>query len=157
MYKRPVFGVCNGFQILCESHLLPGVLLRNNNQQYISKNIYLRGAGDQGRALMIPIAHGEGRYHADEHTLDGLELNNQVVYRYCDAKGNIVPAANPNGSVRNIAGISNKAGNVIGMMPHPERACTEALGNVDGKLVLQALFLHKKAETISRETQLINF
>jgi phosphoribosylformylglycinamidine synthase len=152
-----VYGVCNGFQILCESHLLPGVLLRNNNQQYISKNIYLRGAGDQGRALKIPIAHGEGRYYADEKTLDGLEANNQVLYRYSDANGNIEPSANPNGSVRNIAGIINKAGNVIGMMPHPERACSEALGNVDGKLVLQALYLHKRAESVSRESQLINF
>ncbi|HTQ28190.1 MAG TPA: phosphoribosylformylglycinamidine synthase subunit PurQ [Puia sp.] len=152
-----VLGVCNGFQILCESHLLPGVLLRNNNQQYISRNIYLRGAGDQGRALMIPIAHGEGRYYADEKTLDQLESNDQVIYRYCDANAVISPSSNPNGSLRNIAGICNKTRNVFGMMPHPERACSDLLDNTDGKLILQALFLHKKAGAASREAQLVNF
>jgi len=135
-----VLGVCNGFQILCESHLLPGVLLRNNNQQYICKNIYLKGLGTD-RPLKIPIAHGEGRYFADDKTLDKLETNNQVIYRYCDEKGNIVPEANPNGATRNIAGISNQNGNVFGMMPHPERACSEALGNTDGKKILQALLI----------------
>jgi phosphoribosylformylglycinamidine synthase subunit PurQ / glutaminase len=152
-----VLGVCNGFQILCESHLLPGVLLRNNNQQYISRNIYIRGAGDEGRALKIPIAHGEGRYYADEKTLDSLESNGQVLYRYCDASGVINPFSNPNGSLRNIAGICNKTRNVFGMMPHPERACTEALDNIDGRNILQTLFLQKKTESVSRETQLINF
>src|ERR1700761_3837042 len=137
-----VLGVCNGFQILCESHLLPGALLRNANQQFISSNIYLRGAGDEGRALKLPIAHGEGRYYADEKTLDQLEAGNQVVYRYCDAEGRFDAAANPNGSLRNIAGICNKTRNVFGMMPHPERACSEALGNVDGKAILRALFIH---------------
>ena len=135
-----VLGVCNGFQILCESHLLPGVLLRNNNQQYICKNIFLKGPGSD-RPLKIPIAHGEGRYYADEKTLDKLEANNQVIYRYCDEKGNIVPEANPNGAIRNIAGISNQNGNVFGMMPHPERACSEALGNTDGKKILQTLLM----------------
>jgi len=135
-----VLGVCNGFQILCESHLLPGVLLRNNNQQYICKNIYLKGLGSD-RPLKIPIAHGEGRYYADEKTLDKIEANNQVIYRYCDEKGNLVPEANPNGATRNIAGISNQNGNVFGMMPHPERACSESLGNTDGKKILQALLM----------------
>jgi len=135
-----VLGVCNGFQILCESHLLPGVLLRNNNQQYICKNIYIKGLGSD-RPLKIPIAHGEGRYYADEKTLDKIEANNQVIYRYCDEKGNIVPEANPNGATRNIAGISNQNGNVFGMMPHPERACSESLGNTDGKKILQALLM----------------
>jgi len=135
-----VLGVCNGFQILCESHLLPGVLLRNSNQQYICKNVFLKGIGSD-KALKIPIAHGEGRYYADENTLDQLELNNQVIYRYCDAQGNIVEQANPNGATRNIAGISNKNGNVFGMMPHPERACSQALGNTDGKKILQALLM----------------
>jgi len=135
-----VLGVCNGFQILCESHLLPGVLLRNSNQQYICKNVFLKGIGSD-KALKIPIAHGEGRYYADEKTLDQLELNNQVIYRYCDAQGNIVEQANPNGATRNIAGISNKNGNVFGMMPHPERACSQALGNTDGKKILQALLM----------------
>ncbi|HTI08898.1 MAG TPA: phosphoribosylformylglycinamidine synthase subunit PurQ [Puia sp.] len=138
-----VLGVCNGFQILCESHLLPGALLRNANQQFIGKNIFLRGEGDQGRALKIPIAHGEGRYYADEKTLDELEAGGQVIYRYADENGVINGAGNPNGALRNIAGICNKTRNVFGMMPHPERACSEALGNTDGKAILQALFLHQ--------------
>jgi phosphoribosylformylglycinamidine synthase subunit PurQ / glutaminase len=142
-----VFGVCNGFQILCESHLLPGALLRNANQQFISKNIYLRGAGDKGKALKIPIAHGEGCYFADDPTLDELEANGQVIYRYSDEKGNILAAANPNGSFRNIAGIRNKDGNVFGMMPHPERACTEALGNIDGQTILRTLFINPAVPT----------
>ena len=135
-----VLGVCNGFQILCESHLLPGALLRNANQQFISKNVYLRGEGDQGKALMIPIAHGEGRYYADEKTLDELEANGQVIYRYADEGGVVGVAGNPNGSLRNIAGICNKARNVYGMMPHPERACNKSLGNEDGRKVFAHLF-----------------
>lgn len=141
-----VFGVCNGFQILCESHLLPGALLRNANRQFISRNIYLRGAGDKGKALKIPIAHGEGRYYADDRTLDELEAGDQVIYRYSDENGNVVPVANPNGSLRNIAGICNKDRNVFGMMPHPERACSEALGNVDGQQILRTLFIHAAAQ-----------
>jgi phosphoribosylformylglycinamidine synthase subunit PurQ / glutaminase len=140
-----VFGVCNGFQILCESHLLPGALLRNANQQFISRNIYLRGAGDKGHALKIPIAHGEGCYYADDRTLDELEAGNQVIYRYSDEYGNIGAGANPNGSLRNIAGICNNDRNVFGMMPHPERACSEALGNTDGQAILRALFIHTAA------------
>jgi phosphoribosylformylglycinamidine synthase I len=146
-----VLGVCNGFQILCESHLLPGALLRNANQQFVSKNIWLRGAGDDGRALRIPIAHGEGLYYADDATLDELEANNQVIYRYCDEAGNIDIAANPNGSLRNIAGICNRARNVFGMMPHPERACSEALANIDGRAILRTLFIDavRKPVTLS--------
>ena len=151
-----VLGVCNGFQILCESHLLPGALLRNANQQFISKNVYLRGEGDQGNALMIPIAHGEGRYYADEKTLDELEANNQVIYRYADAKGAINAAGNPNGSLRNIAGICNKERNVFGMMPHPERACSEALGNIDGKAILQTLFIGKGQPSVRKAAGLVN-
>lgn len=132
-----VFGVCNGFQILCESHLLPGVLLRNANQKFICKNVFIAGA--DGRPLQIPIAHGEGRYYADTATLDALELNGQIRYRYCDAQGQFTAAANPNGSLRNIAGISNKAGNVLGMMPHPERATSALLGNTDGIAILKTL------------------
>lgn len=142
-----VFGVCNGFQILCESHLLPGALLRNANRQFISKNIWLRGAGDKGRALTIPIAHGEGRYYADDKTLDELEANGQVIYRYSDENGNIIADANPNGSLRHIAGICNKDRNVFGMMPHPERACSEALGNIDGQAILRTLFINAAAHT----------
>jgi phosphoribosylformylglycinamidine synthase I len=152
-----VLGVCNGFQVLCESHLLPGALLRNANQQFISKNIWLRGAGDNGRALKIPIAHGEGRYYADEKTLDQLEANGQVIYRYADEEGDINADANPNGSLRSIAGICNATRNVFGMMPHPERACSEALGNIDGKAILQSLFINAKAKLVAREAGLVNF
>jgi phosphoribosylformylglycinamidine synthase I len=142
-----VLGVCNGFQILCESHLLPGVLLRNANRQYISKNIYLRGEGDQGNPLMIPIAHGEGRYYADEQTLDELEAGQQVIYRYADKYGVVNEAGNPNGALRNIAGICNRERNVFGMMPHPERACSTNLGNVDGRAILRTLFIDRKPES----------
>src|SRR4028119_1222827 len=123
-----VLGVCNGFQILCESHLLPGVLLRNANQQFICRNTYLKGIGSPDNALKIPVAHGEGRYYADEHILDELENNNQVIYRYCDQAGTIKDSANPNGAMRNIAGICNATRNVFGMMPHPERASSEKTG-----------------------------
>jgi phosphoribosylformylglycinamidine synthase subunit PurQ / glutaminase len=132
-----VLGVCNGFQILCESHLLPGVLLRNANMQFICQNVYI--TGEEGRALKIPIAHGEGRYYADSATLDKLENNNQVIYRYCDENGLITDAANPNGSTRNIAGICNETRNVFGMMPHPERASNALLGNIDGREILKTL------------------
>lgn len=135
-----VLGVCNGFQILCESHLLPGVLLRNANQQFVCKNVYIKGVGSD-KALQIPVAHGEGRYFADEATLDRLEANDQVIYRYCDASGNLTAEANPNGALRNIAGIRNAAGNVFGMMPHPERACSSTLGNIDGRVVINALLM----------------
>ena len=133
-----VLGVCNGFQILCESHLLPGALLRNNNQQYVCKNLYIKDVQD--KVYKIPIAHGEGRYYADDATLDVLEKNNQVLFLYCDEKGNVVPEANPNGSVRNIAGICNETRNVFGMMPHPERACSSLLGNTDGRKIFEILF-----------------
>jgi phosphoribosylformylglycinamidine synthase subunit PurQ / glutaminase len=136
-----VLGVCNGFQILCESHLLPGVLLRNANQQFICRNIYLK-APNENKALKIPIAHGEGRYYADEAVLDKLEANNQVIYRYCDEDGKITAEANPNGALRNIAGIRNEQGNVFGMMPHPERATAQSLGNIDGKIILQKLLMN---------------
>jgi phosphoribosylformylglycinamidine synthase subunit PurQ / glutaminase len=136
-----VFGVCNGFQILCESHLLPGVLMRNGNQQYICKNVFLKGWGSEDKPLKIPIAHGEGRYYADDSVLDRLEANGQVIYRYCDEQGNITPEANPNGASRNIAGITNENRNVFGMMPHPERASSPALGNVDGRIILETLLI----------------
>ncbi|MBN8857261.1 MAG: phosphoribosylformylglycinamidine synthase subunit PurQ [Sphingobacteriales bacterium] len=138
-----VLGVCNGFQILCEAGLLPGVLLRNENMKFVCRNIFIRGNDDV--VLKIPVAHGEGRFYADNATLDKLEANGQVIYRYCDENGNITSEANPNGSLRNIAGISNAAGNVFGMMPHPERACNAALGNVDGVKVLKDLLFSEKA------------
>lgn len=135
-----VLGVCNGFQILCESGLLPGVLLQNANQQFVCKNVFIKN--DSGAALKIPVAHGEGRFHADEATLNELEANGQVIFRYCDERGNIDAAHNPNGAIRNIAGISNKKRNVFGMMPHPERATSQALSNLDGKLVFEILGLN---------------
>lgn len=134
-----VLGICNGFQILCESHLLPGVLLRNAGHTFVCRNIYLKG-GSGGKTLKIPIAHGEGRYYADEETLNGLEANKQIVYRYCDENGAVTAASNPNGSIRNIAGICNAGRNVFGMMPHPERASSAELGNTDGLAVLHELF-----------------
>jgi phosphoribosylformylglycinamidine synthase len=105
---------------------------------------------------MIPIAHGEGRYYADEKTLDELEANGQVIYRYADASGVVNAAGNPNGSLRNIAGICNKARNVFGMMPHPERACSEALGNIDGKAILKALFVDMNQPSVRKEAVLVN-
>jgi len=135
-----VLGVCNGFQILCESGLLPGVLLPNGHQQFVCKNIHLKNkAGD---IYTIPVAHGDGRYFADDKTLDELENNKQVLYYYCDEKGNIDKSFNPNHATRNIAGISNKQGNVFGMMPHPERASSKFLGNTDGIKVFTDLGLN---------------
>lgn len=135
-----VLGICNGFQILCESGLLPGVLLANSHQQFVSANVYIKN--NDGQALKIPVAHGEGRYYADEALLDELEANGQVIFKYCDAAGNIAAAANPNGAQRNIAGIKNKGGNVFGMMPHPERASSKALNNIDGLEVFRILGLN---------------
>jgi len=135
-----VLGVCNGFQILCESGLLPGVLLANGNQQFIGKNVFISHNG--GRALKIPIAHGEGRYYAEEKLLDELEVNEQVIFRYCDEKGNIDIGFNPNSAIRNIAGICNKERTVYGMMPHPERATSPMLDNEDGKEVFRILGLN---------------
>jgi phosphoribosylformylglycinamidine synthase len=136
-----VLGVCNGFQILCESGLLPGVLLRNANMQFICRNVYIKG--DDGIALKIPIAHGEGRYHADAATLDGLVANGQIIYQYCDEAGRLTEESNPNGSTLHIAGICNATRNVFGMMPHPERACSPILGNLDGVAVFRTLLLQE--------------
>ena len=135
-----VLGVCNGFQILCESGLLPGVLLQNANQQFICKNVFIKN--DATDALKIPIAHGEGRYFADQKTLDALEANGQIIFTYCDENGNETEGSNPNGATKNIAGISNAAKNVFGMMPHPERATSTVLGNIDGKKVFELLGLN---------------
>jgi phosphoribosylformylglycinamidine synthase len=135
-----VLGVCNGFQILCESGLLPGVLLQNANQQFICKNVFIKN--DATGALKIPIAHGEGRYFADQKTLDALEANGQIIFTYCDENGNETEGSNPNGATKNIAGISNAAKNVFGMMPHPERATSSVLGNMDGKKVFELLGLN---------------
>jgi len=143
-----VFGICNGFQILCESGLLPGALLHNTNQKFICKNTYIKADNnvtpftclvEKDRSLKIPIAHGEGRYYADEQTLADMRLNKQILFRYCDAQGNITKEANPNGSVENIAGVCNDKKNVFGMMPHPERAADDELGNTDGRIIFESI------------------
>lgn len=143
-----VFGVCNGFQILCESGLLPGALLRNENLKFICSNTWIKPITnnspvttglDLNRALKIPIAHAEGRYYADENTLNELEKNDQILFRYCDENGNESPGSNPNGASRNIAGICNATRNVFGMMPHPERAAEAVLANTDGLGLIQSL------------------
>jgi phosphoribosylformylglycinamidine synthase len=133
-----VLGICNGFQILCESGLLPGVLLRNANQKFICKNVFIKNG--TGNALKIPIAHGEGRYYASDEVLQSLDKQNQVIYRYCTEDGQITEDSNPNGTVNNIAGICNEQRNVFGMMPHPERACSQNLHNTDGVSVFKTLF-----------------
>lgn len=142
-----VLGICNGFQILCESGLLPGALLQNTNQKYICKNVNLKVVTNNSAltrnisdsVLSIPIAHGEGRYHADSETLATLNENDQVLFRYCDTEANITEASNPNGSLENIAGITNKNRNVFGMMPHPERASENILGNNNGFQLFDSL------------------
>ncbi|MEY3560709.1 MAG: phosphoribosylformylglycinamidine synthase subunit PurQ [Bacteroidota bacterium] len=137
-----VFGVCNGFQILCESNLLPGALLRNANQQFICQNTFIKDTA--GSIYKIPIAHGEGRYHGSPALLDQLEKNSQIIFRYCDEQGKVSEQANPNGSARNIAGICNEHRNVFGMMPHPERACSLALNNTDGRRIIQTLLIQSE-------------
>ena len=142
-----VFGVCNGFQILCEAGLLPGTLLHNTNQKFICKNQYIKAENDNSamtkyiskQVLKIPIAHGEGRYFAPEDILQTLVLNDQIIWRYCDEHGNLNEKANPNGSVMNIAGICNQNKNVFGMMPHPERAADCELQNIDGLEILNSV------------------
>jgi len=143
-----IYGICNGFQILCESGLLPGVLMRSYHLQYRCQWVHLRVENNdlpftcrmkKGQVIRIQISHYEGNYYADESTLRELESNNQVVFRYCSPSGEITAAANPNGSVNNIAGIVNKAGNVLGMMPHPERAGEEIVGGTDGNLIFQSI------------------
>ncbi|MBS1659050.1 MAG: phosphoribosylformylglycinamidine synthase subunit PurQ [Bacteroidetes bacterium] len=142
-----VWGICNGFQILCEAGLLPGALLRNANQQFVCRNVFVTpvttdsavtNALDRGRAYKIPIAHAEGRYYTDAKTLKQLEDNQQILFKYCDKSGEINEAGNPNGSLHNIAGICNVSRNVFGMMPHPERAAEEALGNIDGRFLFDS-------------------
>jgi phosphoribosylformylglycinamidine synthase subunit PurQ / glutaminase len=143
-----VMGICNGFQILCEAGLTPGALLHNDTQKFICKNVFLKPQTtstlvtrhvDQTRSYKIPIAHGEGRYFTDADTLKSLNDNEQILFRYCDEDGNITPEANPNGSLENIAGVTNKTKNVFGMMPHPERAADSVLSNEDGKLIFESI------------------
>jgi len=143
-----VWGICNGFQILCESGLLPGALVRNQNQQFICKNINLKATSlesdltngiPKDKIIKIPIAHAEGRYIAGKEVIEQLFDKHQVLFQYCNENGDINQEANPNGSMHNIAGICNETRNVFGMMPHPERASEEELGNSDGRLLLDSL------------------
>ncbi|HRW63527.1 MAG TPA: phosphoribosylformylglycinamidine synthase subunit PurQ [Bacteroidales bacterium] len=143
-----VFGVCNGFQILCESGLLPGALLHNDNQKFICKNVYmvpdnnsnsLTASLNKQEALKIPIAHGEGRYFAPKEMLQEMRQNGQILFRYCNQYGEVTAEANPNGSVENIAGVCNANKNVFGMMPHPERAADDELGNTDGRSIFESM------------------
>jgi len=143
-----VVGICNGFQILCESHLLPGALLHNDSQKFACKSVYIKAetsnslltsVADLTKPLKIPIAHGEGRYFCDDDTYKSLIDNDQILFRYCDKKGIVGSESNPNGSLDNIAGICNKNRNVFGMMPHPERAVDNELYNTDGKVLFESI------------------
>jgi phosphoribosylformylglycinamidine synthase len=143
----PVLGICNGFQVLLESGLLPGAMVRNRGIKFVSRHVHVRveqvdtpftGACSRRQLLYLPIAHGEGNYYADPVVIEQLETNRQVIFRYAAATGEITPEANPNGSVNNIAGICNASRNVVGLMPHPERACEPALGSGDGRIVLES-------------------
>jgi phosphoribosylformylglycinamidine synthase subunit PurQ / glutaminase len=150
---KTVLGICNGFQILCEAGLLPGVLVRNSNLHFRCETIPVRveNPGSRftseyqtGQVLHLPIAHGEGHYVADDATLDSLFQNKQVLFTYCDAQGRTTPEGNPNGSQRNIAGITNAVGNVLGLMPHPERASEKILGSADGLDLFKSILLSMK-------------
>lgn len=152
-----VFGVCNGFQILCESHLLPGALLRNEKQLFNCKNVFIKPETLNSRvtselelntAYKIPIAHAEGRYYADAATIQSLKDNGQILFKYCDENAEITAEANPNGSLENIAGICNAGRNVFGMMPHPERAAEAILGNEDGRGLFMGLVKQVLADAI---------
>ena len=143
-----VIGICNGFQILCEAGLLPGILLPNDHLQFRCQwttlhvenaNTAFTSAAEVGQTLRIPISHGEGNYFADPAVIQQLEEQNRVLFRYCDSLGEASPGSNPNGSLHNIAGIINEQGNVLGMMPHPERCCDAILGGEDGKFIFQSM------------------
>lgn len=148
-----VIGICNGFQILCESGLLPGALVRNRGLRFCCEHVHVRVANGSssftnrvaaGTVLRLPIAHGEGCYFADDATLAALGAGGQILWQYCDATGAVTDAANPNGSLENIAGICNAAGNVAGLMPHPERACEALLGSDDGRWIFESMAMVRK-------------
>jgi phosphoribosylformylglycinamidine synthase len=142
-----VFGICNGFQVLCEAGLLPGALLHNANRKFVCKNVYILPDNndnlltrdlDKQQPLKIPVAHGEGRYYAPKSTLQDMRMKGQIIFRYCNRYGEITTEANPNGSLENIAGICNRNKNVFGLMPHPERAGDNILGNIQGQPIFQS-------------------
>ena len=149
-----VFGICNGFQILCEAGLLPGTLMRNDSLRFICKETTLRvenadtpftNACTEGQVVTIPLSHGEGRYYADDEVLNRIERNDQVLFRYSTSDGAVTDDANPNGSVHGIAGLVNDAGTVCGLMPHPERCVESLLGGDDGRLIFESLLNHVSA------------
>ena len=151
----PVLGICNGFQILLETGLLPGGMLYNRSVKFQCEQVYVRVeeletpftcTATPGQVLRIPIAHGEGNYFAPPDELDLIEANRQVVFRYCDVEGAVVDAANPNGSARGIAGLCNKQRNVVALMPHPERACESAMGSADGLVVFESAIAQLKSD-----------
>ncbi len=154
-----VLGICNGFQVLCEAGLLPGALVRNRDLQFHCEHIFLKTSHfntpftariSQDKILKIPIAHGEGCYFADAETLEKLKANRQILWQYCDPDGNLTEAANPNGSLFNIAGICNERCNVAGLMPHPERACETILGSDDGKWIFESLIAAHEAKRAAK-------
>jgi len=154
-----VIGICNGFQVLTEAGLLPGALVRNRDLQFHCEHIFLKAVTPDspftskiptGKILRIPIAHGEGCYFADEETLAKLQANNQILWQYCDADGNLTETANPNGSLLNIAGVCNERRNVAGLMPHPERASEEILGSDDGKWIFESIISAVQAKQAAK-------
>jgi phosphoribosylformylglycinamidine synthase I len=144
----PVIGICNGFQVLLEGGLLPGAMLRNRDLKFHCEHVYVRvertdtpftAAATKGDRLRLPVAHGEGNYYAEPEVIRQLEGDGRVVFRYCDANGGVTDGANPNGAVNNIAGICNEGRNVVGLMPHPERACESSLGSADGLILFESV------------------
>lgn len=143
-----VYGVCNGFQILCEAGLVPGTLMHNTERKFICKNVFIKAenqntvltsAVPKNKALKIPIAHGEGNYYIDASSLEKMNANGQIIFRYCNENGEVTPESNPNGSLENIAGVCNAGKNVFGMMPHPERAADSELQNTDGRYIFESI------------------
>jgi len=154
-----VLGICNGFQVLLEAGLLPGAMLRNRDLKFHCEHVWVRTEQTDtpftlraapGQVLRIPIAHGEGNYFAEPDVLQALESSGRIVFRYCDATGRVTDAANPNGSLNNIAGICNESRNVVGLMPHPERACETALGSADGRVMFESVISALTGETVLR-------
>ena len=154
-----VLGICNGFQVLLEAGMLPGAMLRNRDLKFHCEHVWVRAEQTDtpftlraapGQVLRIPIAHGEGNYFAEPEVLQALESSGRIVFRYCDASGRVTDAANPNGSLNNIAGICNESRNVVGLMPHPERACETVLGSADGRVMFESVISALTGETVLR-------